>query len=91
MTQEILNKIKKFADVNFCKANNDCFGCSESCELRCSYCEDTEIIYANNDEVAVTNPWMDDSARWVIDDVEAVKIWGLATVVDFIEKAKEKI
>ena len=69
MTKELLQKIKAFADENFCN-------------------EDTDI-YGDDEEFAVTNPWMDHSGRFELDDEEAVAEWGLDVVVDFIEKAKE--
>ena len=48
-------------------------------------------IYGDDDEFAVTNPWMDHSGRFELTDEEAIKEWGLAVVVDFIEKAKEMV
>jgi hypothetical protein len=71
MTREMLQKIKDFAEENFCKEYTD--------------------IYGDDDEFAVTNPWIDHSGRFPLDDVGAVKEWGLDVVLDFCEKAKEKI
>lgn len=71
MTREMLQKIKDFAEENFCKEYTD--------------------IYGDDDEFAVTNPWMDHSGRFTLDDVGAVKEWGLEVVLDFCEKAKEKL
>jgi hypothetical protein len=67
----MLEKIKNFAEKNFCDENTD--------------------VYGNDDEFAVTNPWMDHSGRFELTDEEAVKEWGLDVVIDFIEKAKLRI
>lgn len=48
--------------------------------------EDAEI-YADDEEFAVTNPWMDHSGRFPLSDEEAVKEWGLATVLQFCDRA----
>jgi len=48
---------------------------------------DEEIkITAEHPYMAVTNPWMDKSGRFELKNSEAVKTWGLSTVVDFCEK-----
>ena len=70
MTKEMFQKIKTFAEENFCADN---------------------AIYADDEEFAVTNPWMDHSGRFELDDVGAVKEWGLDVVMDFCEKAIKEI
>lgn len=51
---------------------------------------DEEIkITAEHPYMAVTNPWIDESARFELKNSEAVKTWGLTTVVDFCEKAEK--
>ena len=70
MTKEMLQKIKDFAEENFCAV---------------------DAIYADDEEFAVTNPWMDHTGRFPLDDVGAVKEWGLEVVLDFCFKAKEKL
>lgn len=52
--------------------------------------EEREVV-ADHPETAVTNPWMDESARFELDDIEAVKTWGLETVLDYCMKVAEKI
>lgn len=48
---------------------------------------DEEIkITADHPYMAVTNPWMDQSNRFELKNSEAVKTWGLTTVIDFCEK-----
>ena len=76
MTEETLAKIRDFAATNWNKDPDD-----------------PDTVVSVNEEycTAVTNPWMDSSARFPLDDAGAVKEWGLATVVDFIEKAKEVV
>ena len=71
MTKATLQKIKEFAEENFCAENTD--------------------VYGDDEEFAVTNPWMDHSGRFELDDVQAVKEWGLDVVMDFCEKAMRKI
>ena len=72
MTKEMLQKIRDFAEENWCK-------------------DEAEQIYADDEEFAVSNPWMDHSGRFPLDDIGAVKEWGLDVVIDFCEKAKEFI
>lgn len=52
-----------------------------------NFCDENTTIYGDDEEFAVTNPWMDHSGRFPLDDEEAVKEWGLAVVIDFCEKA----
>lgn len=55
-----------------------------------NWCKDeSEQIYADDEEFAVANPWIDHSGRFPLDDVGAVKEWGLDVVLDFCEKAQE--
>ena len=46
-------------------------------------------IYADDDEFAVTNPWYDSSGRFTLTDEEAVKEWGLATVIQFCDRVRK--
>ena len=39
-------------------------------------------------DVAVSNPWIDQSGRFPLTDEEAVREWGLDVVVDFCEKVR---
>ena len=48
-------------------------------------------IYVEAEDVALTNPWMDRSARFSLDDVGAVKEWGLEAVINFCEKVEKKL
>ena len=72
MTKEMLQKIKDFAEENWCK-------------------DEAEQIYADDEEFAVSNPWMDHSGRFPLDDEGAIKEWGLDVVLDFCEKAIAEI
>ena len=48
---------------------------------------DEEIkITAEHPYMSVTNPWIDESGRFELKNSEAVRRWGLTTVVDFCEK-----
>ena len=72
MTNDLLNEIKNFAEDNWLKDEDD----------------PTKVV-GNHENVAVTNPWIDSSGRFPLaNDAAAVKEWGLATVIDFCEKAK---
>lgn len=53
--------------------------------------EESEQLYVDDPEFAVSNPWMDHSGRFELTDEGAVKEWGLDVVVSFIEKAKEEM
>lgn len=77
MTQSMLNKIKKFADDQF------------------NYAGETGnfdgLIGVEQYGISVIDPWYDQSARFPLDDEEAVEEWGLATVISFCIKAQAKI
>lgn len=71
MTATMLQKIKEFAEKNFC--------------------DEKTTVYGDDGEFAVTDPWMDHTGRFELDDEGAVAEWGLDVVLDFIEKAKRVI
>jgi len=77
MTQDMLDKIKKFANDQFSYAGEtgDYDG----------------LVDVEQYGIAVIDPWYDTSARFPIDDAKAVEEWGLTTVISFCEKAQEKI
>ena len=52
---------------------------------------ENEQVYVDALDRALTNPWIDYSGRFPLDDVGAVKEWGLEAVISFCEKAKEKL
>ena len=49
------------------------------------------MIVAEHPYMAVSNPWIDESGRFELKNIEAVKEWGLVTVLDFCEKVKDKL
>ena len=49
------------------------------------------MIVAEHPYMAVSNPWIDESGRFELKNLEAVKEWGLVTVLDFCEKVKDKL
>ena len=53
--------------------------------------DEVDQIYGDDEEFAVSNPWMDHSGRFELDDIGAVKEWGLDVVMDFCEKAIKEI
>ena len=53
--------------------------------------DEKDKIYADDEEFAVENPWMDHSGRFQLSDDKAVKEWGLDVVLYFCLKAIEKI
>lgn len=40
---------------------------------------------------SLTNPWIDSSGRFPLNDEQAVKEWGLEAVIEFYEAAKEAV
>lgn len=40
-------------------------------------------------DISVTNPWVDESARFPLTDEQAMVTWGIRVVVDFCIKAME--
>lgn len=53
--------------------------------------DEADQIYGDDEEFAVSNPWMDHSGRFELDDIGAVKECGLDVVMDFCEKAIKEI
>ena len=53
--------------------------------------DESDKVFADDEEFAVANPWMDHSGRFQLNDVKAVKEWGLDVVLDFCLKAIEKM
>lgn len=54
-----------------------------------NFCLPEEVqVFVETEEFNVTNPWMDQSARFDLTDDGAVREWGLDVVVSFIEKVK---
>lgn len=49
--------------------------------------DEPDVIKADHPEIAVTDPWLDESGRFPLTDEEAVKEWGLVAIIDFCEKA----
>ena len=56
-------------------------------------CKDSEQVVVDTDDgIALSNPWIDCSARFpLLTDEEAIKVWGLNVVMEFCEKAEKKI
>lgn len=48
-------------------------------------------VSVETDEFNVTNPWIDQSGRFPLTDEQAVREWGLETVIAFYEVAKEAV
>ena len=48
-------------------------------------------IYVETELYNLTNPWIDQSGRFPLSDVQAVREWGLEAVINFYEAAKEAI
>lgn len=48
-------------------------------------------LYVECKGMAVTNPWIDFSARFELSDIGALEQWGMKTVFDFCLKAKSLI
>lgn len=69
--QILLDKIKEFAEANWCSDNPE--------------------VFADDEEFCVANPWIDHSGRYPLDDVGAVKEWGLAVVLDYCMKAAARV
>ena len=53
--------------------------------------DESDKVFADDEEFAVAKPWMDHSGRFQLNDVKAVKEWGLDVVLDFCLKAIEKM
>lgn len=53
-----------------------------------NFCNENTKIFGDDEEFAVTNPWIDHSGRFELTDEEAIAEWGLPVVMDFIIKAK---
>lgn len=53
--------------------------------------DDNPSVYFEHNGMAITNPWIDESARFPLDDIGAVKEYGLENVIDFCEKARKEM
>lgn len=82
MTKRKLQKIKDFAQRNF-----DKFGATEDLTKVFS----VDITTPVGEEVCCTSVWMDRSGRFELDDEGALKEWGLAGVVTFVERAAKHL
>ena len=57
-----------------------------------NFCKDEkEQFYVDDPEFAVTNPWMDHTGRFELNDKEAVEEWGLELIVNFCIGAMERM
>lgn len=52
--------------------------------------KDEGTVYAEYENFAVTNPWHDKTGRVHLDDVEAIREWGLATIIQFCDRARKQ-
>ena len=52
---------------------------------------EAEQLTVEDPEFDVSNPWIDRSGRFPLDDAGAVREWGLPLVIEFCLKALEKI
>lgn len=48
-------------------------------------------VYVEAKGMALCNPWIDTSARFPLNDADAIKEWGMREVFTFCNKAKEVI
>ena len=56
-----------------------------------NFCAEYPLVTVDNGMFEITNPWIDSSFRWEVSDEEAVRIWGLDVVVEFIIKAMKVV
>ncbi len=56
-----------------------------------NFCKETGQLTVTHEQscTSVSSPWMDTSARFLLDDADALFTWGIKTVVDFIIKSRE--
>lgn len=54
------------------------------------YFDDADMIWFEHDGVHIISPWYSCDGRWDYNDMEAVREYGLANVMDFIERAVNK-
>lgn len=77
ITPNILDKIKQFADDQFTVAGETG--------------EQDGMVSVESDGQGIIDPWMDHSGRFPLDDVGAVKEYGLDTVLSFCLLALDKM
>ena len=49
--------------------------------------DDSQKLAVEICDVAVSNPWMDESGRFELTDEQAVQTWGMQGVMDFCAEA----
>ncbi len=62
----------------------------EYAELNNTHDASCSDIYFEHNAMAITNPWIDESARFPLTDVQAVETYGLANVINFCEQVVVK-
>ncbi len=77
MTKTRLEEIKQFAETNFSADENVQWS--------------VPLVTPGGEEVAVTNIWIDRSARFPLTDTQAVEEWGLGNVVEFVNEAEKTL
>ena len=53
--------------------------------------DESEQIFVEAKDRALTNPWVDYSGRFTLSDEAAVKEWGLDAVIEFCKLAEQKM
>ncbi len=53
--------------------------------------DDSDMIWFEHDDIHVINPWLSPCSRFDLTDAEAVKEYGLANIMDFIERVASKM
>lgn len=56
--------------------------------LNCNVSESPLVSFEHNG-MAITNPWIDESARFPLSDAQAVETYGLENIIDFCEQVCE--
>lgn len=53
--------------------------------------DDSDMIWFEHNDVHVIDPWMSECGRFDFTDAEAVEEYGLANIMNFIERAAKKM
>lgn len=53
--------------------------------------DDSDMVWFEHDDIHVIHPWLSTCSRFEYSDAKAVEVYGLANIMDFIERVASKM
>ncbi len=65
----------------------------EQVEKACTmeFYDDDDMVWFEHNDIHVLNPWTSECCRFEYSDAKAVEVYGLANVMNFIERVASKM